>query len=151
MCRSAQAAAGPHLSPVRRIEYATLGLSERRAVEKIVPRAQPVWKLYTNGSVGSQTLTGLPVVHRLGLPVWPFDPPDRRMVAEIYPSLLAAAVAREGGIKDASQVRLLARALFALSAHDRLAPLFEVPPEAQEEGWILGAGHALLLAEALRW
>ncbi len=144
-------AAGPHLLPVRRIDYAALGLSERRAVEKTVPRAQPVWKLYTNGSVGSQTLTGLPVVHRLGLPVWPFDPPGERMVAEIYPSLLAAAVEREGGIKDSAQVRLLARALFALSAQNRLAPLFEVPHEAQEEGWILGAGHAQLLSEALSW
>jgi molybdopterin-guanine dinucleotide biosynthesis protein B len=145
------AAAGPHLSPWRRVDYPALGLAERRTVERAVPRAQPVWKLYTTGSVGSQALTGLPVIHRLGLPVWPFDPPAPRMVAEVYPSLLAEAVTRDGGIKDAAQVRLLARALYTLSMRDRLAPLFDTPPEATEEGWILGAGHAPLLAQALTW
>jgi molybdopterin-guanine dinucleotide biosynthesis protein B len=146
-----ESAAGPNLSPKKRVDYPALGLSERRAVEQMVARAQPVWKLYTTGSVGSQSLTGLPVIHRLGLPVWPFDPLAHRMVAEVYPSLLASAVAQEGGIKDAAQVRLLARALLNLSRHDRLRPLFETPPVALEEGWILGAGHADLLAEALTW
>ncbi|MBL9047817.1 MAG: molybdopterin-guanine dinucleotide biosynthesis protein MobB, partial [Tabrizicola sp.] len=57
-----------------------------------------------------------------------------------------------GGLTaDQAQVRLLSRALYRLAGADRLAPLFEAPPEAQEEGWILGAGHAPLLAEALRW
>jgi molybdopterin-guanine dinucleotide biosynthesis protein B len=145
------AAAGPHLSPRRNADYAALGLSERRAVERTVTRAQPVWKLYTTGSVGSQALMGLPVVRRLGLPVWPFDAPAPRMVAEVYPSLLAGPVAREGGIRDAAQVRLLARALQALAHHDRLAPLFDAPPVAAEEGWILGAGHGPLLEQALTW
>jgi molybdopterin-guanine dinucleotide biosynthesis protein B len=145
------AAAGPHLSPRRHVDYPALGLAERRSVERAVPRAQAVWKLYTTGSVGSQALMGLPVVHRLGLPVWPFDPPAPRMVAEVYPSLLAAPVARAGGIRDAAQVRLLARALFTLSARDRLSPLFDTPPEAAEEGWILGAGQAPLLEQALTW
>jgi molybdopterin-guanine dinucleotide biosynthesis protein B len=143
--------AGPHLTTKRLVDYAALGLSERRAVEQVIPRSQPVWKLYTTGSVGSQSLTGLPVVHRLGLPVWPFDPPAPRMVAEVYPSLLTGPVALEGGIKDAAQVRLLARALLALSRHGRLDPLFSVPAVAAEEGWILGAGQGPLLEEALTW
>jgi hypothetical protein len=138
------------LSPKKTVDYAKLGISERRAVEKMVPRAQPVWKLYTTGSVGSQALMGLPVVRRLGLPVWPFDPlDDVMMVAEIYPSLLGAAVAKEGGIKDAAQVRLLARALWRLSRTGQLPSMFAVPQTAREEGWILGAGQADLLTGAL--
>ncbi len=138
------------------VDYAALGLAERRQVETKVPRAQPVWKLYTTGSVGSQALVGLPMVHRLatahGMVVWPFADPARVTLAEVYPSLLARAVARDAGtIKDEVQVRLLARALFALAQAGRLGPLFDVPDAAREEGWILGAGHGDLLEEALTW
>ena len=52
---------------------------------------------------------------------------------------------------DQAQVRLLSRALFQLARADRLGTLFDAPPEAEEEGWILGADHAPLLAEALTW
>jgi hypothetical protein len=144
------------LPATKAVDYAALGLAERRQIETLVPRAQPVWKLYTTGSVGSQALMGLPMVHRLtaahGLAVWPFADPGGVTMAEVYPSLLARAVARDGGaIKDEVQVRLLARALFALARAGVLEPLFEVPPVAREEGWILGAGHAGLLEAALTW
>ncbi len=145
----------PHLAPTKPASYAALGLSERRLVETRVPRAQPVWKLYTTGSVGSQALMGLPLVHRLaqrpGARVWPFDAPTGPLVlAEVYPSLLSRAVAADPApIKDEAQVRLLSRALLTLSRQGRLAPLWQTPPEAAEEGWILGAGHASLLESAL--
>jgi molybdopterin-guanine dinucleotide biosynthesis protein B len=140
--------------PARKLaDHAALGLAERRAAEGLVRSAQPVWKLYTTGSVGSQTLTGLPVIHRLGLPVWPFDPPGPMMVAEVYPSLLAAEVAAAmtpDGVKDALQVRLLARALWRLSARGGLGALLAATgPAAAEEGWILGAGHVPALRAAL--
>lgn len=144
----------PDLPPRRIADPAALGLTTRRAVERLVPRAQPVWKLYTTGSVGSQALTGLPVIARLAaLPdvsVWPFQPEARVVLAEVYPSLLAAQVAREPGIKDAAQVRLLARALWQLAQDGRLTALLAAPPASarREEGWILGAGHAPLLQEA---
>ena len=77
------------------------------------------------------------------------------VLAEVYPSLLAgpvAILANAGGLTaDQAQVRLLSRALYRLARGDRLAPLFAAPPEAAEEGWILGAGQAPLLAEALTW
>jgi hypothetical protein len=144
------------LHPRKTIDYAALGLAERRQIETVVPRAQPVWKLFTTGSVGSQALMGLPMVHRLtaahGLAVWPFAPPGTITLAEVYPSLLARAVARDGGrIKDEVQVRLLAQALFALARAGRLEPLFAVPEAAREEGWILGAGYGDLLEDALTW
>ncbi len=142
----------PHLPERKAIDYPALRLPERRAVETRVPRAQPVWKLYTTGSVGSQALMGLPMIHRLsqraGVTVWPFDAPGALTrssvtLAEVYPSLLAPLVAQTPGIKDTAQVTLLARALFRLSAQRALAPLLSPPddPRIIEEGWILGAGH----------
>lgn len=148
--------------PFRRagIDYAALGLSESRAAEAAVPRAKSPWMLFNPGSVGSQSLLGLPMIHRLsqlpGVSVWPFMEPDSPVVlAEVYPSLLAGPVAilanEEGLTADQAQVRLLSRGLYRLAQADRLAPLFKAPQEAAEEGWILGAGHAPLLAEALTW
>jgi hypothetical protein len=145
------------LPATKAVDYAALDLPERRTVEVKVPRAQPVWKLYTTGSVGSQTLMGLPMIHRLAqradVAVWPFDTREAPVViAEIYPSLLTNAVAKDNDtIKDRAQVRLLARSLWRLAQKDRLAPVFDVPDVAREEGWILGAGHGALLAKALTW
>ena len=148
--------------PFRRagIDYAVLGLAEGRLAEAAVPRAKSPWMLFNPGSVGSQSLLGLPMIHRLsqlpGVAVWPFAAPDAPVVlAEVYPSLLAGPVAilanGEGLTADQAQVRLLSRALYRLTRSDRLAPLFDAPPEAAAEGWILGARHAPLLAEALAW
>jgi hypothetical protein len=148
--------------PFRRsgIDYAVLGLAEVRAAEVAVKGAKSPWMLFNPGSVGSQSLLGLPMVDRLsrlpGVAVWPFDAPDAPVVvAEVYPSLLAGPVAILANAErlpaDQAQVRLLSRALYRLSRADRLALLFDTPPEAAEEGWILGAGHAPLLAEALAW
>ena len=149
-------AAHVHLPANKPADYTAFALPERRHVETLVPRAQPVWKLYTTGSVGSQSLMGLPLIHRLsrrpGTKVWPFDLPTGPLVlAEVYPSLLVRAVASDPArIKDEAQVRLLARALWNLSQSNRLAPMFDTPAQAQEEGWILGAGHVAELEGALR-
>lgn len=150
----------PALPARKLVDYARLGLPERRQIETRVPRAQPVWKLYTTGSVGSQALTGLPMIARLarraGCAVWPFDKTDAPLVlAEVYPSLLARDVAQAvagGAIKDAAQVRLLAQAFWHLSAMGTLGLLLDAAPAAAqaEEGWILGAGHVLALEGALR-
>lgn len=145
----------PDLPTRKTIDYPSLGLTERRAVEGLVPRAQAVWKLYTTGAAGSQGLMGQAMLHRLaqvpGVAVWPFDKADSRIVlAEVYPSLLAAEVATDPAtIKDEAQVRLLAQAVFRLSQSGDLAPLLETPAIAAEEGWILGAGHVAALRGAL--
>jgi molybdopterin-guanine dinucleotide biosynthesis protein B len=146
----------PGLSHYKPPDYAALGIAEKRRVERENPPAKPVWQLLGAGSVGSQALLGIPVVDRLakatGAAVWPFEASRDLTLAEVYPSLLAEAVASSGDpIPDRAQVRLLSRALFRLSRAERLDPLFDTPPEAREEGWILGAGHAALLAEALTW
>lgn len=144
----------PHLPSLKLVDYPALGLSEKRQVERENPPAKPVWQLLGAGSVGSQALLGIPIVHRLaqssGAALWPFEPPSDLTLAEVYPSLLAQAVAASGDpIPDRAQVRLLARALFTLTRRQGLTPLFDVPDIAREEGWILGAGHAGLLEQAL--
>ena len=128
------------------------GQAENRAAEQVVPRAQSVWKLYTTGSVGSQTLLGLPVLARLrriGAAVWPFQPPVGPLVfAETYTGLIDPMPA-DPGIKDQRQVRALARAYWTLSQTGGLAALLADPgPVARAEGWMLGAGHRAALVAA---
>ena len=148
----------PHLPARKTVDYSALPFAERRAIDRAIPSAQPVWKLYTTGSVGSQALMGLPMISRLsglnGVSVWPFDESLTDVVlAEVYPSILAKAVAREvalsGAIKDAVQVQLLARAMLR-QPPDVWAQMLALPhPDAREEGWILGAGFADVLEAAL--
>ncbi len=131
------------------------GMPEKRAAEQNAKGAFPVWQLSGAGAVGSQVIMGLPVLarlrHRFGaeLAVWPFEPltPPIALV-EVWPSLIAktiAATCPQGAIKDAHQVRVLARALSAL-APDDLARMLAVPATA--EGSILGLGHVPLLEQA---
>lgn len=147
-----------HLSPRKTVNYAALGLAERRLVERLIPRAQPVWKLFTTGAVGGQSLMGLPMIHRLqqnhGASIWPFEAPSPVTVAEVYPSLLAPAITAALGratIKDEVQVRLLAQALWRLGQSGALAGLMAAAPAPvhAEEGWILGATAAAILSAAL--
>ncbi|SFO89348.1 molybdopterin-binding protein [Tranquillimonas alkanivorans] len=148
--------------PERGSERDGHGLPERRAVEALVPRAQPCWKLFTTGSVGSQALLGLPRLHALRnrfgdrLSVWPFESPDAPIVlAEVYPSLVDAVVQEAIGpedIKDEVQVRVLARALEEMQAQGTLGHALTAPdaPALAEEGWILGVGAEDALRTAAR-
>lgn len=145
------------LSCKRDVDYAALGLAERRQVETLVRGTSPVWKLYTTGSVGSQALMGLPMIHRFsqsaGTAAWPFRPLEAAplVLAEVYPSLLTTAVRASGDtIPDRAQVSVLARALWRLARGGGLAPMMQVPDIAREEGWILGAGHQDTLLDALK-
>lgn len=133
---------------------------ERRLVEERQRSAQPVWKLYTTGSVGSQVLTGLPAVLSLRddpelsahTAIWPFEtglatPTAPITFAEIYPSLIPPDPG--DAVKDARQVRAVADWLAGLDRDRALAALFAGPPDATpderrkiatEEAWILGLG-----------
>ena len=106
------------------------------------------WQLGGAGAVGGQILTGLPVLNRLrrrfagDVAVWPFEDRARPVAfVEVWPGLIGDVVKRAenaGGIRDAHQVRLMARALARLPAPE-LAAMLAV--EAPEEGWIMGLGH----------
>ncbi|MGY6567557.1 MAG: hypothetical protein ACXIVE_01055, partial [Salinarimonas sp.] len=138
------------------------GLPERRLVETRIPRAQPCWKLFTTGSVGSQALLGIPRLQALrecfgdALGVWPFEIHEAPItLAEVYPSLIDEAVASvlardPKAIKDAVQVRLLAGATMA-HAHDAVPASMKCIDASEailrEEGWILGVGCETLLRQ----
>ena len=135
------------------------GLPEKRGVENTpgLGRAQPCWKLYTTGSVGSQALLGIPRLQALrlrygaDLAVAPFEAADTPLVlVELFPSLIAdvvADLAEPDEINDRAQVRVLAQALAGLSPADLDAMLAQGDPV---EGWILGAGQADRLRDAAR-
>ena len=134
------------------------GMAERRQVETRAKGSFTCWQMGGAGAVGSQVMTGVAALERLrmALPgeiaVWPFEPLDRPVAfVEVWPSLMAGAVKaamRPGDIKDAVQVRILARAIADASAVGGLTQMLDaVPAEArQEEGWILGVGAEAALA-----
>lgn len=136
------------------------GIAAHRAVERHPDAGNPksVWQLTGPGAVGSQSLTGLPMIHRLsqipGVSVWPFESALSDIVlAEVYPSLLAKSVAGDvaaGWVQDAAQVRLLSLALFSLARSGQMPKLFDLAHPDPEEGWILGVGHSAALKAALQ-
>ncbi|MFX0547277.1 gephyrin-like molybdotransferase Glp [Roseovarius sp. S1116L3] len=139
--------------PYRRegIVYDTI--PEKRACDREANAASSCFQLFYPPTVGSQVLMGLPMLWRLrrlpGVAVWPFEPWQEAdvVLAEIWPGLIEPAVRtamaeRPSQIRDAVQVDLLSRALASMP-EDRLGALMSnLPRDAQEEAWILGAGHA---------
>ncbi|MBS8227385.1 molybdopterin-binding protein [Vannielia litorea] len=116
---------------------------DRRKVERLAKGAFTCWQMSGAGSVGSQVLTGLPVLARLrratGARAWPFEPLDGPVaLVEIWPSLVVPPRATTDEIPDREQVRRLADRM-ARVAPDEMAALLDV--DAPEEGWILGIGR----------
>jgi hypothetical protein len=152
----------------RRCSFEERGFAEWRLADELLRRRgtgiQSVWKLYTRGSVGSQTLLGLPAIHRLLTDpalaarsrVWPFETAwDRDLSgiihAELWPSL-ADHAAEPYPVKDARQVAAARNWALDLDAAGALGAWLARPDglsEAEaaaclaEEGWILNAPRAL--------
>ncbi|WP_116108444.1 hypothetical protein [Lewinella sp. IMCC34191] len=138
-------------------------LNERRYVETLNLRLQPVWKLAYAGSVGSQALLGIPRVRALReherlrdiSRVWPFEIEDASgdgsregaiWHAEIYPSLLSVPQ-RKGQILDREQVKACVRWWQEEQRTGGLTDLLERPwghnPKIHKrvvnhEGWVVG-------------
>ena len=142
-----------------------MDLAEQRIVDQRAPGAQPVWKLAGVGSVGSQTLTGIPKVWALRrdprlafrTQIWPFETglnysaAGQIIFAEVYPSLFPVKEI-PGKPKDAAQVLAVVKFLAALDQRGTLESLFrgdialsetEKTVVEREEGWILGVSGAL--------
>ena len=116
---------------------ADFGFAHRRVTD-YAPGAQPVWKLFGPGTVGSQALLGLPALGRLRAGpalkdrsvAWPFQTgwslPDATgrdsvVIVEIYPSLLKRSIdefAQPGEVRDRTQVRLNALAFSLLGENE---------------------------------
>jgi len=137
-------------------------LPEFRKSEQAIKGPSSIWKLYYQGSVGGQALTGLPVLKKLktklgdAMKLWPFETGWKTLsladvegvavvAAEIYPSLYATK-ATAGEVKDAVQVRAAAEHFAALDEKGRLGGVFGPKKDQEahaeivtrEEGWILG-------------
>jgi hypothetical protein len=151
----------PHQTP------SGLALAEYRAVDRHLRGTGRLvhspWKLFTAGSVGSQTLLGIHHLVRLvrGASlrerswVWPFETgfrlPDEAVRpgvvhVEIWPGLFELDLTRHH-TKDAAQVLSVVHEFVRRDAVGSLASLFgpaAVPPAClsacqNEEGWIFGA------------
>jgi hypothetical protein len=144
------------LATLRRTETVTQGASKGGA--------KSVWQVFGNGTVGSQTLVGVPAVRRFldamggKAKVWPFETgwkeltpvdvhPLEAVVAEIYPSLVPAKP-EAGEIADRAQVRTLCEHFAKMDEQGRLGAAFAPDSDVdeatrevveREEGWILGA------------
>lgn len=140
------------------------GVVEFRAIEQQLRREgkfpKSVWQLYGNGSVGSQAMVGIPVLHRLRhnevlrdySRVWPFETgwmfamQDGPCVlhAEIWPGAIPTDLTLHN-VKDAAQVISYVRWAAVHDVQGTLAARFNpfasgaiaVPPIRRIEGWIL--------------
>lgn len=129
-----------------------------RACETLTTGAQPVWKLFTTGSVGSQVLLALPHLWHLRqtyaphVAVWPLDPPERVAIASVvvvesYFRLIPenydlASLGSPYDIRDARQVRSFVDYVAQLSPA-QLQTVFNAAPNSarvRDEGWTFGAG-----------
>ncbi|WP_281968443.1 molybdopterin-binding protein [Roseovarius nanhaiticus] len=139
--------------PYRKEGIAYDEVAEKRACDLASQAASSCFQLCYNPTVGSQILMGLPILSRLrrlpGVAVWPFQPWQEAdvVLAEVWPGLIepavrAAVAERPELIRDAVQVDLLSRALSQIPGAELDTLMSDLPPEAREEAWILGAGHA---------
>lgn len=149
----------PHLHSTRKPAPAVWRTAEQRLHDQR-KRPQESWKLLGAGSVGSQAMLGMPVVHRLRecaaladrSVVWPFewtpsqegDASQRPLVvhAEIWPGVVALDETLHD-CRDAAQLLTMARWAAAADAAGELATMLDRPRSEQmhvmaEEGWILG-------------
>lgn len=134
-------------------------LAEFRRCEEVLCdrglRPSSGWQLLGAGSVGSQTLTILPVLDALlargDVDVWPFTTgpslrpptPGRTVVAETWPTIFDVDVP-VGTVRDAAQVATVVTELRAADRSDRLDGWFtidlaggDLAAVVGEEGWIL--------------
>ena len=133
-------------------------LAEKRLIDCWMRGAQPCWKLAYIGSVGSQALTGIPVVRDLRndaawadrARIWPFEtglslPEEARIVfTEVWPSWWKVR-SELGPPNDKAQVRTVATLFAARDRAGELASWFVPPVSAaevqrivSEEAWTLG-------------
>lgn len=144
-------------------------LAMLRHIDKQQKGVQSVWKMYGNGSVGGQSIVGIPVVGRLRYDpklasisrIWPFEtgfklpsPMPRPFIlhVEIWPGVIDFSSEGEGLIRDQAQVRAMVNWFERLDATEKLAQYFSPPATLSqaalevcmaEEGWILGVGHQI--------
>ena len=159
--------ANDFLGPRHHNGHAADGLAEKRLIDRWMVGAQPCWKLAYTGSVGSQSLTGIPAVRALRddprwsrlARIWPFEtglriPEEavRVVFAEVWPSWWRRDIRPEyGPPNDRAQVRTVAELFAARARAGDLPAWFEGDPQLshdqrriveEEEAWTLGVAAA---------
>lgn len=144
-----------------------LFIDRLRWVDKRVRGIQPIWKLIGSGSVGGQSLLGIPTVCQLrDYPelssisrIWPFEtgftptptPEGGPFIlhVEIWPGIVPDSLDPNISIRDQAQVRAYVNWLARLDSKGHLCELFDTPENlseealcdcVNEEGWIFGGG-----------
>lgn len=119
----------------------------RRTEERVATvggiRPKSVFQIGGAGAVGTGSIRGMPFLSRIraaGVAVWPFDPPTRPVVVEIYPRLLTGAVVKSA---YSDRVAYLDRHYAGLDAEHRARA-------ASSEDAFDAAVSALRLDECLR-
>ncbi len=150
--------------PHKGTDRSSHGFSEFRLCEKYAKSAHSVWKLFTTGAVGSQSLMGIPGLQKLRkkfnnkICVWPFDEEFNSaqiVLGEVYPSLFkfpsdieikTKAKAFCHDITDAYQTYRTVENLLNLDREERLLPPLpsKFSGRILEEGWIVGLSFANL-------
>jgi hypothetical protein len=151
----------PEFTPDKPVAEFRLAEQHLRSIPGASPKS--CWQLYGAGSVGSQSLTGIPHVHALrqawpNARIWPFELGEAApltagqldgievVIAEIYPTLVKAKP-EKGEVADEAQVRQIARHYADLDEKNALGAAFSTGKSLSEdqigvitgeEGWILG-------------
>jgi len=129
------------------IGYGIVLPNEKRSIENLIKSAKSVWQLNGAGSVGGQSLLGIPALEDLrkfvSTSIWPFESCSSKVVlAEIYPSMYI--IENTEIIKDANQVKTVVKKFKELDSSGDLETIMNVTnklggPVCTHEGWILGA------------
>ena len=126
----------------------------RRLTELRARAAKSVFQFDMQGSVAKSTHAGIPWLRYIQqqakdrVHFWPFDgwsvPPNRSVVAEVYPALWSRSFPTEGRTPDQQDALAIAKWLQAQDSGGGLEAYFQPSIEPQErqraeiEGWILG-------------
>lgn len=145
-----------HVDFVRREQPPGGAATELRLCERWTVGAKSVFHFDVQGSVAKSTHAGIPWLRQLRRDpkvrarthFWPFDgfdvPPDRSVVAEVFPSLFRRRYARDARNADEHDAYCVASWLREMDARGALADYFNPPltlkerRQARLEGWILG-------------
>jgi hypothetical protein len=141
------------------------------AVKGIAPKSP--FQIGGAGAVGTGTLRGIPMLHRLrraGFRIWPFDAPaiggGRPLLVEIYPRLLTGAVKkgkgeerrkylarkrRQRGAYASLERRVLAQAQQSEDAFDALISVMEMAARREDFPRLKRATNAVTLLEGAVW
>lgn len=99
---------GPGLRPSPRLEPERALRVGEQEVSRAGARPRSVFQLRGAGSVGAQSLHGMPTLQRLcdaGVAIWPFDPPRLPVAVEVFPRLLARLLCPGPGRPSGAEFR----------------------------------------------